>query len=95
MISKENDIKLRQTAREITEESLKSLHNENDNDEYKRISEPKIGQKVYMKNIYGKMVEVEITSGKYWSNGRLSNHWHWQYDNGEKDCGYGCFYIKK
>lgn len=93
MINQEKELKLRQITREIVEEIIQKIH---DNKEgYKHIQEPKIGQKVYMENIYGKMVEVKITSGQYWSNGRLSNHWHWEYENGEKDYGYGCFYIKQ
>lgn len=88
---KENQ--LRSIIKNMVEESSKKL---NDNVKgYKHILEPYHGQKVYMENIYGEMVEVTITSGQYWSNGRVSNHWHWEYENGEEDYGYGCFYIKQ
>jgi len=35
---------------------------------------------------------VTINSGQYLSNGRVSNFWHWTYENGSSGHGYGFFY---
>ena len=40
--------------------------------------------------------DVLIISGQYWSNGRLSNHWHWKRilpdgNLGKEEYGYGSF----
>lgn len=35
---------------------------------------------------------AKITSGQYWGERGLSNHWHWKYldnKNPREDCGYG------
>lgn len=34
--------------------------------------------------------EIEITSGQYWGEWGLSNHWYWRViSTGETHCGYG------
>lgn len=67
-----------------------------------KISEPKEGQVVWHTG-WGKEGDpnypcnVQITGGKYFSNGRLSNFWYWKRISprgkvlSKEECGYGSF----
>ena len=60
----------------------------------KRILEPCVGNKVFIKK-GNKYKEVEIIEGAFFRNNRVSNFWKWkEIDTGYVREGYGEFYIK-